>query len=120
MTNSLRSAVLVGRLPEHCSELCHDLLFRLLDKKPTRLGARGALEVCTHPFFASFDWAALRAGTLPPPLLPSSDAINAGDIRQAGGINDADGDCTVARHRDSSHSISLVRTRKPSFCSPPH
>jgi len=62
------------------------LLAGLLDKSmATRLGAGGAHEVTGHPFFATIDWRALRAGELPPPLEPKEDTINAGSILEAGG-----------------------------------
>lgn len=43
-----------------------------------RLGVQGGLaEVKRHEYFASFDWAALEAGTMPAPILPNINDINA-------------------------------------------
>lgn len=53
--------------------------FCTIDMKQ-RLGCNGGLEeVKKHPYFNGFDWAALEAGTLPAPVLPNVNDINAPD-----------------------------------------
>lgn len=43
----------------------------LLVVDPTlRLGATGVSQIMSHPFFASFDWTALRSGKLEAPFQP--------------------------------------------------
>jgi hypothetical protein len=59
-----------------------DFVCRLLKpRRADRLGAaasrrrrvHGAAEVMAHPWFGGFDWAALRAGTLPAPWVPGTE-----------------------------------------------
>lgn len=58
--------------PPYVSLEAKSLLSQLLQKDPSlRLGRHGALEVKSHPFFASIDWNALLARTLKPPFAPS-------------------------------------------------
>ena len=83
------SSVAACTLHRHLGEHGKALLRGLLDKNAkTRLGASGVREVTSHTFFAGVDLRALRAGELTPPLLPSADAINAGNIASAGGATD--------------------------------
>ena len=77
--------------PEQLGDEGRSFLTSLLDKeRATRLGTRDASEVSGHTFFAGFDWRALRAGSLPPPLVPSTDTINAGSVAASGGGFDED------------------------------
>ncbi|KAK9843783.1 hypothetical protein WJX81_006189 [Elliptochloris bilobata] len=57
--------------PPHVSAPAADLIRSLLQVDPElRLGARGPADVRGHAWFAGFDWGALEAHALAPPLLP--------------------------------------------------
>ncbi len=55
--------------PDEMSADARDLIEKLLGMDPkTRLGARGASELKSHPFFATTRWTTLQKDT--PPFLP--------------------------------------------------
>jgi len=57
--------------PAHMSREAVDLCSRMLIRDPTkRLGYGGGDEIKRHPFFASFDWAALERREVKPPWVP--------------------------------------------------
>ncbi|GLC41898.1 hypothetical protein PLESTF_000097700 [Pleodorina starrii] len=60
------------RPPTHprFSHHLQDLLNRLLAAKPTAR-PQSALSIMRHPWFAGFDWAALRGGRMKAPYVPS-------------------------------------------------
>lgn len=74
--------------PPLASPRCAQFLAALLNKDKTqRLGtAGGAHQVMSHRFFDDVDWLSLRAGSLPPPLVPSTDAVHAGSIAEVGEV----------------------------------
>ena len=69
-------------MPSLCllCETC-DVNSLLKPRRADRLGAgasrrrrvHGAAEVMAHPWFGGFDWAALRAETLPAPWVPGTE-----------------------------------------------
>ncbi|GFR43980.1 hypothetical protein Agub_g5124, partial [Astrephomene gubernaculifera] len=58
------------RHPAFSPEL-RDLLSRLLSVKPRRR-PQSCAQVAAHPWFAGFNWQALRDGTLPAPYVPAA------------------------------------------------
>ena len=65
-----------------------NLCERLLDKdENTRLGANGASEVMSHPYFADVNWDAYYNDTVKPPFVPSQD-LNAASQHEIGNFND--------------------------------
>ncbi len=56
--------------PSQFSRELQDLLNRLLAPKPNHR-PQGVASVMRHPWFAGFDWAALRAGRMLAPYVPS-------------------------------------------------
>lgn len=60
-------------IPFQVSEDYIDLVNKLIMKYPDqRLGAKGASEVKTHPFFDNFDWEALENMAIIPPYKPKA------------------------------------------------
>ena len=58
--------------PEIVPSAAKDLLIRLLDRKPDkRLGANGASEIKSHPFFHSIDWRKLLQRKYEPAFKPN-------------------------------------------------
>ena len=58
-------------LPTPLSPCAKDILKSLLDRKPERrLGARGAVEIKSHPFFADIDWQRLLQRGYTPTFQP--------------------------------------------------
>eukprot|EP00908_Phaeocystis_cordata_P008149 Transcript_18817.p1 GENE.Transcript_18817~~Transcript_18817.p1 ORF type:complete len:641 (-),score=239.75 Transcript_18817:135-2057(-) len=73
--------------PAASEPLAHFLAALLTKDKRHRLGtAGGAHQVMAHAFFEEMDWVALRAGLLPPPIVPSTDAVHAGSIAEVGEV----------------------------------
>ncbi|KAA0148901.1 hypothetical protein FNF29_06375 [Cafeteria roenbergensis] len=69
--------IIKGRMEWHdtiaSERAARSLVRKLLESNPARrLGSlrRGSKDVLEHRFFSSVDWAAVRSGTVPPPLRP--------------------------------------------------
>jgi len=64
----------VVTFPPHFSKDAVDLIKRLLENKPNkRYGVvkGGADNIKKHPWFRGFDWNALYAQTMTPPIIPA-------------------------------------------------
>jgi len=60
------------RFPPHVTEVCRDLIKKLLEKDPLkRLGSRGAQEIKSHPFFEGIDFTKLYNREIQPPFTPA-------------------------------------------------
>lgn len=58
-------------LPDSLPPSAQDILFKLLERKPEqRLGAKGAFEIKSHPFFDGIDWDMLVRQEYEPTLKP--------------------------------------------------
>lgn len=73
----------VLKFPEDMSPDARTLLAGLLNRDPAlRLGANGAAEIKSHPFFASIDWKKLLAKQIQPPFKPHVEsAIDTSNVR---------------------------------------
>ena len=59
-------------LPEGYPKDAADFVNRCLQRKAhKRLGMQGIEEVKSHPWFANFDWEALRTKEMEPPFVPN-------------------------------------------------
>eukprot|EP00607_Mallomonas_marina_P011241 CAMPEP_0182416120 /NCGR_PEP_ID=MMETSP1167-20130531/234_1 /TAXON_ID=2988 /ORGANISM="Mallomonas Sp, Strain CCMP3275" /LENGTH=328 /DNA_ID=CAMNT_0024588561 /DNA_START=977 /DNA_END=1963 /DNA_ORIENTATION=- len=74
--------------PSFFDEKVKDLCRKLLDKDgTTRLGARGASEIMSHPWFADLDWEDIIGDRTPPPSKPPKD-INMATQSEIGAFAD--------------------------------
>jgi serine/threonine protein kinase len=72
-----------------------DLISKLLDPNPVRrLGARGANEIKSHPFFNNLDWDKLEHREVKPPFLPRKGEVHAATLGEIG-----EGDANMAKYR---------------------
>ena len=100
--------------PPLASPRCAAFLAALLTKdKSQRLGtAGGAPAVMSHDFFDDVDWLSLRAGSLPPPLIPSTDAVHAGSIAEVGEVAQPEVQLETA-HFERFRSWCVVAPNRP-------
>ena len=78
----LNKAITVRKqdLPHGFNEHCAEFITQCLARHPhKRLGMNGIDEVKLHPWFADFDWAALRKREIEAPFKPNMDAQNYDD-----------------------------------------
>eukprot|EP00475_Leptophrys_vorax_P007158 TRINITY_DN14533_c0_g1_i1.p1 TRINITY_DN14533_c0_g1~~TRINITY_DN14533_c0_g1_i1.p1 ORF type:complete len:850 (+),score=206.48 TRINITY_DN14533_c0_g1_i1:191-2740(+) len=72
-----------------------DLISKLLDPNPVRrLGARGANEIKSHPFFNNIDWDKLEHREVKPPFKPRKGEVHAATLGEIG-----EGDANMAKYR---------------------
>eukprot|EP00636_Phaeomonas_parva_P000110 CAMPEP_0118879884 /NCGR_PEP_ID=MMETSP1163-20130328/19561_1 /TAXON_ID=124430 /ORGANISM="Phaeomonas parva, Strain CCMP2877" /LENGTH=652 /DNA_ID=CAMNT_0006816131 /DNA_START=254 /DNA_END=2213 /DNA_ORIENTATION=- len=74
-----------GHQDEDLIDICRKLLVRDPEK---RLGANGAKEVLSHPWFKKLDYHAVEANQVAPPMRPPKD-INAASQSEIGAFQDA-------------------------------
>ena len=58
------------KFPSRCkaSNLCKDLIYKLVNKSDVRLGKNGSSEIKAHPFFKGINW--LKIKEMKPPFIP--------------------------------------------------
>jgi len=70
---------------ERINNVTKDLLQKLFTVDPTkRLGANGAIEIKSHPYFANIDWVKLQKLELPAPIVPDNRTVHAQSIAEVG------------------------------------
>ena len=75
----------------YLTEEAISLLKQLFEVDPSkRLGAGGAHEIKSHPYFASIDWVKLAHKTLTPPFVPEEKTVHAASIADVGEFNNAE------------------------------
>ena len=58
------------KFPSHCqaSDVCKDLILKLVNHSENRLGKNGSKEIKAHPFFKGINW--LKIKEMKPPFIP--------------------------------------------------
>ncbi len=98
--------------PDHISPKAKDLLHKLLNRDPeSRLGAKGADEIKSHPFFGDLNWEMLLARKYQPPFKP--------DVMSATDTSNFDPEFTSEVPKDSvsadSHLSATVQQQFAGF-----
>ena len=58
------------KFPQHCkaSDVCKDLILKLVNHSKNRLGKNGSKEIKAHPFFKGINWMKIKE--MKPPFIP--------------------------------------------------
>jgi len=58
------------KFPQHCkaSDVCKDLILKLVNHSENRLGKNGSKEIKAHPFFKGINWMKIKE--MKPPFIP--------------------------------------------------
>ena len=61
------------KFPQHCkaSDVCKDLILKLVNHSENRLGKNGSSEIKAHPFFKGINWMKIKE--MKPPFIPKLD-----------------------------------------------
>ena len=61
------------KFPQHCkaSDVCKDLILKLVNHSENRLGKNGSSEIKAHPFFKGINWMKIKE--IKPPFIPKLD-----------------------------------------------